>query len=359
MKTEIINYLSNFANIHIEELKGFKKQTESDGEISPYDFLPPYHSNEASPIDSPLIQEAINHVREMLFGKNMNSITYDIDGHMPHVHGKSIAEIDNLHDDGTGQEQFFLDRIKDNFGSKGILKNELFNNEVFNTLISFVYNLDNKFAFLYINDKESLYLNISNDSPKCSICDTHCNMDFDFKNKKFVLSKYMSKKEACPKTSNKYNFNLSVPSKKVIFINDIREVFEVSRKDKYEVSINSLLGKIKENQAYLEHNIAYVSLSDGAFDVLQHDNKIVIDPRRNKYYADNGYPLKPFEDKGSVDLAIWSTFILDYELMLELCEKAEMSLEDMETEYQIVEVGSGQLRVNVDYYQYLIEIDVI
>lgn len=356
MKNEIINYLYNFANLHAEELKGFKKQKESEDELSPYDFLPPYYSNEEYPIDSPLIQEAIIHVREMLFGKDINSITYDIHEHIPHVHGNSIAEIDNLQN--IGQEEFFLGRIKDDFGSNGILKNDTLNTEVFKTLISFVYNLDNKFAFHYINDKESLYLNII-DSQKCPICDANCNMDFDFKNKKFVLAKYMSKKQVCPKTSNKYNFSLSIPSKKVIFINDIREVFEVSRKDEYIVSISSLLGKIKENQAYLEHNIAYISLVDGGFDVLQNGNKIVIDPRRNKYYDKDGYPLKPFEDKGSVDLEIWSTFILDYELMLELCKKADIPLEDIETEYQILDIESDKLNINVDYYKYLIEIDVI
>ena len=51
MKNEIINYLHNFANLHAEELKGFKKQKESEDELSHYDFLPPYYSNEESPID--------------------------------------------------------------------------------------------------------------------------------------------------------------------------------------------------------------------------------------------------------------------------------------------------------------------
>ena len=45
--------------------------------------------------------------------------------------------------------------------------------------------------------------------------------------------------------------------------------------------------------------------------------------------------------------------------MLELCKKADIPLKDIETEYQILDIESDKLNINVDYYKYLIEIDVI
>ena len=45
--------------------------------------------------------------------------------------------------------------------------------------------------------------------------------------------------------------------------------------------------------------------------------------------------------------------------MLELCKKADIPLEDIKKEKKDDDIESDKLNINVDYYKYLIEIDVI
>lgn len=191
-----------------------------------------------------------------------------------------------------------------------------------------------------------------------------CNKKFssfqiDTKKKEIVLSNTLSSEiSECPCLEHKMSFCLDTPSKELVFVNDIREVFEVRRKDEFENSINSIYGKKLECEEYLKHNIAYISLSSGGIDILhsKKDKKVVMDFDQTKYYNPSKFeeededfyeptPKENFNIAGSISLELWGVFVMDKDTYKKICKKAGENLSYFDT----VRVKVSGTKVEIDY----------
>lgn len=139
------------------------------------------------------------------------------------------------------------------------------------------------------------------------------------------------------------NFTLNTPSKELVIINSLNGLLKVSRHDEFEISVNSIYGKIRECEEHLKHGIAYISLASGGVDIIQSTRQkmVVMDFDYDTYYEkvkgeivnDNekdwggGYKLKMkegFEQVDSVSLDLWGVYLLDKALYEKLCVRKNL-----------------------------------
>ena len=180
--------------------------------------------------------------------------------------------------------------------------------------------------------------------------------------KLFVYGLIKTNEQPCIHTqlngNNIYSFIIDTPSKKLVFMNDIRSVFNVDREDEYTVSLNSILGKKRECEVYAENNMAYFFVSNTSPSIYQNEEQIVIDPLNVKFKRDkkNGEPVIPddYIDRGNICTDLWAVCMADHDDFLKKCKEQEVSPEDFDI--IVVDVSTTQVQVYYDFYNYLIEI---
>lgn len=337
-----ISAIKNTANIHA--LKIFN-DVEECKEKNAYDYLPSWNQSrflkeEENPLNLDFVNETTEQIFEQIFGSELSDISFDLKGHVSSVHGHTLEEVDIKY----AQKPNFRLSVE---GIKNHLKQD-----VFLSLVEYVF-FDKD--MLHINIKGNTFLRVSEGS-SCPNCDAPLYISFDAETMRFSPQKNLSE---CPKVDSVMSFSLSVPSKKLVFVNELRHVFETKRKDEYEISSSSLLGMIKDNEMYLMNNIAYITLSSGGIEILkqQEMKKIALDFDKKTYYVkNNAGDLEPCEGVkivGEVSLELWGCFILDSADYEKLCLEKNKAPKSLNPVY--VDIESEKIDFTYDIPQLLLE----
>lgn len=320
-----------------------------------------FENKESFKEEHPVVEQLSKKVFGIIFGNNINNIKFDLKNHFRYIDKQSWSEIKGFSDLNPR-----LKLTKNNLEEKvktlvyfGLLEILLINRKGAKTeelegkersyFFSRLLN-ENRFIDLFKNQR-------------CRSCDTDFKFEFDYLKKEFTVNENI---EYCPCTKHKMKFSLDFPSKELVFINDIRHIFQAKRKDPYEHSNASIYGKILECKEYLKHNIAYISLSSGSINVLhsKKEKMVVLDFDMDTYYKSpeknenedrsNKEPLDSFEKEGKFDLELWGVFMMDKKTYQKMCKKADVSLGCYDTVN--VKVKGTKIEVDYDLDELLVEI---
>lgn len=290
-----------------------------------------------------LTAEISNKVFSIIFGDDLSKVTFDLQGHLKQVDQKTLKDttdkkLDIFHGRYSKEKLYNLVEF---FVSRGI----------FNIL-------DNDEKVMLLGLYDDMWFDPFFDTYDCPDCNQSIYIDYDCINKKFVLSDSLN---ACPTFKHVHKFIFKVPSKKLVFLNKGYELLEIKRKDSFEVSINSALGKIKECQAYAKQGMPYFSLKDGGVDVLHSvENKTVaLDVEEIKYMhfneeTEESYPAEGFKIEGHISLGLFAVYMVDYDKYCQLCKDKGIDPKELKPVY--VDINSDKVKVQYNVDNKLIEI---
>lgn len=333
MKTRqsVIQEIKNFT---IQHQSFFEKYKQDGAWQTPKKNDVEYHQ---------LISELSNKVFSLIFGDDLSKVTFDLQGHLKNVDQKTLKDttdkkLDLFHGRYSKDKLYNLIEF---FVSRGI----------FNVL-------DNDEKVMMLGLYDDMWFNPFFDTYDCPDCNQSIYIDYDCINKKFILSESLS---ACPTFKHTHKFIFKVPSKKLVFLNKGYELLEIKRKDSFEVSINSVLGKIKECKAYAKQGMPSFALRDGGVKVLHSvDKKIVaLDIEEIKYMkfdeeTEESYPVKGFKIEGDISLGVFSVYMVDYDKYCELCKDKGLDPKQLQPVY--VDITSDKVKVQYNVDNRLIEI---
>lgn len=334
--------IKNAVDIH--SLKLFK-QADKQEDKSAYDYLPSWEQSrslkeEENPLNLDFVHETTEQVFYQIFGSKLSDISFDLKGHISSIHGHTLEEIDKKYASNPHSRLSVC-------GIKKHLKQDVF--------LSLVEHVFFDKDMLHVNIKKNTYLRVSEGS-HCPNCDAPLYINFEADKICFSIQQSLGE---CPRANPVMSFSLSVPSKKLVFVNDVRNLFLLKRKDEYEIGSASVLGIIKDNEMYLESNIAYLTLSSGGIEVLKdHARKIIaLDFDKNTYYERNNSGdsdlRKGVDIIGDISLELWGCFILDSAHYEKLCQEKDESPESLNPVY--VDIEENCIHFNYDIPRLLIE----
>ncbi len=144
------------------------------------------------------------------------------------------------------------------------------------------------------------------------------------------------------KTPSNVKVKIKAPSKKLVFLNDPRKFLKIERKDKYESSINSLLGAIKETEFYEAHNVGFFFVGNTGLHAFKRNNEILI----SNYDEDSEKDEKKYKEYmncGYVCMDLWWYTILDFDLFNKLCEENKTDKESFD--YVVIDIDGTELSI--------------
>lgn len=351
IRTDIMSMVDAFVSKNKEAISQFAPMSNKDKAEKPsaFDYLPSWNqsvSDAENPLKNPLVEELASKIALVIFGENHDNIKFNLQGHIAHIDAKTWLEVE----ESEKQNMWTTYSYSNVFD---VLVREVF----LDMIESAFFDNEEDRKFRLHNFRRNQFHHIF-ESSYCRNCDKNVAVFFDTETRTFQSSTYF---KACPKVSAVMNFTLKSPSKKLVIVNDIREAFEVNRKDENTITINSIHGKVLECEAYMEHNIAYISLCSGMVSVIHNpkEQKIALDVLKNTYYTkdkkDNYEKVlnKGFEEAGNVYLGLRAVFILDFDHYKKLCEEKGFDLNHFEPVY--VSVSSDELNITCDIEKLLVE----
>lgn len=343
IRQEILEYIEKFAikneDVIRKQFKPFKETSPSNS----FDYLPPWNSNvpkNEDPLFHPLVEELSKKVFTLIFGEKPEDITFNLQGHMDEIDGKKWSEVNKIEKKKLWTFYSFADVMTS-------LKRMVFLDMIDVVLIK-EENINMRLFNIRRNKVNGLF-----ESCNCKTCDKNVNIFFNFESGAFESNSYVGK---CSRVSPVINFNLTLPSNKLVILNDIRSLFMVNREDENRITINSIEGKVLECQEYLKHNIAYISLSSGSVEVVKNKSKRMVgfDYCHDHFYDDEKLKTD-FKFVGEVFLELWAVFMLDYEHYKSLCEAKGVELDAEELSPIYIEVENDSLKVEYDLKKYLLK----
>lgn len=364
---QYVDLLTTFSAKHEDEIKScltYSKQRNEKAKA--IDFFPEYGNKDAinDPQEKPIFKQFVSLFVDTFFTPYEDEIIADINGHHPEVNGKTLRQINavkDLWDRPYLSTNYILDEVSFNL-ILDLISQTIFKGED-NTLKDSDYNM----GFSVIR-KHMLDVLTFQDAFPCSYCNAHAKAVYDFNRKMFVLPDYVLKQnpEPCPcinkskRNASNYSFTLNTPSKKLVFLNDIRSVFEAEREDKYSVSINSELGRKRECEAYVEHNMAYFCTDNTSPTIYQNKtkNEIIIDSDHVKLKWDsNKSEIKKadeYHDRGYICTDLWAVCMADHDDFMSRC--AEKDIDPASLNIVIVDISSEEIKVKYNFSNHLIQI---
>lgn len=327
-----------------------------------------FDSDESIKREDPVIVQLSNEVFGIIFEKDISDIKFNLKNHYRHIDKKSWSEIKEFSDSDPSL-MFTKRNLEENINTmvylclldllsvngKGLTDEELdkFEKNERSYVLNFLLK-KNRLARLFSEQR-------------CGSCETTLRFEFDYIKKEFTLDESI---KDCPCTEHKMKFSLEVPTKELVFVNDIRHAFRVERENQYKHSVNSVYGKILECEEYLKYNIAYISLRSGSVEILHSEKEklVVIDPYQEEYYKpieknetywddeddddededdwdEEPRPIDGFKKEGQVDLELWGVFMMDKKTYEKIYQKAGFSLNFSDA----VRVKIKGTKVDVDY----------
>lgn len=314
------------------------------------DYFPPYglRNKENNPQEQPVFIKFIDKFMETFITPYKKEIKVDLNHHYPEIDGKTLDELDQIKDI-WGCAFLSTNYIKSKISFKLTL--DLINQTIFKGPTSIAGFITIRLYYPDILDFD--------DTTSCTYCNKHAKAIYDFEKKVFRLPDFLIEEDDTPcvsynkdkKTNSIYNFSLNIPSKKLVFLNNIFPVFKVEREDKYTVSLNSELGKKRECEEYVKNNMAYFYVGNTSPNIYQHKNKneIIIDPDNVQLKwnskTDNIKKIEEYDDVGYICTDLWAVCMADYADFMARCKEKNISPEDLD----IIVVDISQDRINVKY----------
>ena len=259
------------------------------------------------------------------------SIVFDINGHIKDLHDKKLVDVLNT-------ESYYFS------------KKELFHSLSFTILYDLFRLYSNKkenkeifFSSLFLSSDDSFKII---DSTKCNACNEHISLYLNLETKKISHYKEIKKCPFSESIPNEIKVDLKVPSKKLVFLNDPRSFLSLEREDKYKISINSLLGCIKETEMYSEHNVGFFFIGNSMPAIMQKDGEIIFTHGYDEEDEDeNGFNPKysDYKLKGYVCADLWWYTLLDYDLFVSIYKKK--SVDFNEIDHVVVDIESDKCTV--------------
>jgi len=340
--------------IQLQKLTRFENQGDTLDYVPSYDQrIKPDFDKSSLPENNPLIQEFVDKVYSLIWGQE-DVIRISLNGHFPQYDGKTLKEINEM-DNKWGHLLFTRD----------FLKNALINQVIYDLVNISIFDGKDIYSPFLVNPKRpdivSGGLNLW-ESTRCSFCDKPMNFEYNHIDKIFTYRSIKVDETACIHThfngNNVYSFTINVPSKKLVFMNDIRSVFNVDREDEYTVSLNSVLGKKRECEVYAENNMAYFFVSNTSPSIYQNEEQIVIDPFNIKFKIDEKLEEPVISDgyieKGYICTDLWAVCMADYDDFLKRCTENEINVDDFDI--VVVDVPNNKVDVDYNFDNYLITI---
>lgn len=330
---EYIEFLKDFASRHqafFDNLHNFK-ESENKKDPSPYDYLDNISSTHPkSPYGLKEFTQLQNEFYE-IFIAPYNSAIIKFQGHMAEYDGKTLLTAGK--DDSGWYNYFSKESILDNM-QVSLICNAIciakFPSENFRQL--------NLTSFGYL--PHGIQLNEGLSCPFCNKRMGQVILNYDT----LEIIPFRTEIEPCPnKKKSISKVKLSVPSKKLVFLNDIRKVFNVEPDS--AISINSTLGKMQQTDIYAEHNIGYFFVSNTSPTILQKEGSILLD---TNYCEDDEEQkaYKDYVDKGYVCTDLWWYFVLDFDLYNQLCANANLTPDYFS--HTVVDITSKNVRISHD-----------
>lgn len=363
---QYVTLLTKYSEENEKEIKTFLTiHNKLKPKTSALDYIPEqYHRNKKNdPSEQPVFIAFKSLFMDTFFTPYIGEIIADLNHHHPEVHGKTLEQINKIKDLWNRpylSTNYILDELS------FILTIDLISQTMFkgkdNELESGI-----NMGFSAIRQYTPDVLTFDDAFP-CSYCNAHAKAIYNFKLRKFVLPDYIVKQnpEPCIHSSKdkkklfNYDFTLECKSKKLVFLNDIRQAFNVKRHDSITVSLNSDLGKKRECEAYVEHNIAYFFVGNTSPNIYQHKtkNEIIIDPENVKLkWDENKDTIKKeseYHDRGNICTDLWAVFMLDYDDFINHC--SEKGINPKELDPIIVNVDSEDIKVKYNFKKDLVQI---
>lgn len=244
-----------------------------------------------------------------------SDIVFDIKGH------QEISDNTKLSDWLETSNSYLIKEFNYNLKFKIII-------DLFSTYIHLLNNTDDlKFTSLFPFGKDNIELITS---CNCSKCGTYFSAFINFESSKVeIVNKNSKECDFNKKTPSSIKVNLKAPSKKLVFLNNPRKFLNIKREDKYECSINSLLGVIKETEFYAEHNVGFFFVGNTGLHAFKKGNKILFanydeeSLTHQKKYAD-------YTNYGYVCMDLWWYTVLDFDLYNKLCSENNVNPNDID-----------------------------
>lgn len=351
IRQNILECVDLFVAENKELMSQFKplKNQDKAKKASSFDYIPEWNHflpDAENPFKNLLVEQLAQKVSVIIFGEEKDKIKFHLNGHIDYIDGKTWSEVEILE----------KEKMWETYSYNKVL--ETLKAEIFQDMIesAFFDNEEDRKFRLY-NFSRNQFRHIF-ESSYCRNCDKNVDIFFNTETRTFESNIYFKE---CPKISSVLNFKLSLPSKKLVVVNDVRSLFEVNREDENTITINSIHGKKLECEEYLKHNIAYFSLGSGKVDIIKNEDRklIVLDVSKSNYYkpdVDDDFEKEVnagFQISGSVYLDLWAVFMLDFDHYKKLCEDKNVSLSKLEPVY--VEIKNDELDVTFDMKKLLIE----
>lgn len=351
--------LENFSSQHEDDIKSVlvKYDSVKDEKGNAFDYIPPIEKSKDDPRNKPIFLKFINIFMDTFINPYKKEIKVDLNHHYPEIDGKTLYELDQIKD--LWNYAFLSSKyILSNISFKITL--DLINQTIFKGPMNVV-------GFLTIRQYYPNILDFD-DTTSCSYCSKHAKAIYDFEKKIFRLPDFLIEQDNTPCVSyNKskkeqftYDFSLNIPSKKLVFMNDIRQVFKTEREDKYTVSINSELGKKRECEEYVKNNMAYFYVGNTSPTIYQHKtkNEIIIDPDNVKLKwnseEDTIKKINEYDERGYICTDLWAVCMADHDDFMTRCKEKDIDPDDLDI--VVVDISKEKIKVKYNFENCLIQI---
>lgn len=342
---EYVDFLKNFVSRHqsfFDNLYNFKESKDEDEKEdekvpSPFDYLDNVSSTHPkSPYGLKEFTQLQNEFYD-IFIAPYNSAIIKFQGHMAEYDGKTLLEAGNTEAEWYNyfSKESILGNMQISLICNAISVAKFPMQNIRNTSIT---------PFGYVPNGIEL-----NEGLACPFCNQRIGnvvLNYDT----LEITPFRAIVQHCPNTKKSISkIKLSVPSKKLVFLNDIRHAFKV--KPESEISINSTLGKMQQTEIYAEHNIGYFFVSNTSPTILQKEGSILIDTNYfdNQDEEDNNKHQKEYKDyidKGYICTDLWWYFVLDFDLYSQLCANANLSPDYFS--HTVVDITSSKVKISHD-----------
>lgn len=242
---------------------------------------------------------------------NLDTITLQLQGHFPELNNHSVAYIIEH------VPSYSMDIIRFDVEFKILL-------DVFSAFLGIRDNTkSNYFMFAYNKNKIEFQ-----SSRSCPSCNEHITMMIDYD--KMAVVSFINKPD-CPLSTVPDNVvvELPSPSGRLVFLNDPRSFLSIERENRYKLSINSVLGKLQETEAYAEKDVGFFFIGNCMPYIFQKDNEILF----SSFDEESDEDIERFKDHqelGYVCTGLWWYSILDHQLFLDLCASKGINPDDIE-----------------------------
>lgn len=324
--------LHNFVNFHISDFNA-SKIYEKDVAAPELTYIPD-PQNKQDPtyiVNKPYYKDFINYLIDNIFYDS--EPVFDLKGHLGNYDGKTLNYFEHKDD-----YLFSRDALVRNITTKVAI-------DAYKVYVAIknktIFNKNAFFLFLFGDDSIEL-----TSTQSCSKCSKYTSTYLNFKENK--IQTFETTDEPCAykdKKQTNVKVNLSVPSKKLVFLNNPRKFFNQQRNDKHSVSINSTLGCVQETEFYASHNIGFFFVGNTMLDALKNGKDILIanfdeDDEESEYAK----KLENYENVGSVVMDLWWYTLLDYDLYMSLCSSKNVDPDSID--HVTIDIDGTNISVN-------------